>query len=107
MVWAKEQGFPETKYEEVIKNHHAVVKETILKQMAENGKKEKLKGFEQIINVHIVYEGLNDLKQGFSVENDCLTPTFKLKRPQLKERFKKEIADMYKEIAARAPAATV
>jgi hypothetical protein len=52
-------------------------------QLKEMGKKEKLKSFELIFDIHI--EGkINDLRQGFSVENDCLTPTFKLKRNELK-----------------------
>ena len=31
----------------------------------------------------------------FSIENDLLTPTMKLKRNVAKERFKNEIADLY------------
>jgi len=34
----------------------------------------------------------------FSAENDLMTPTFKLKRPQLAKRYKKQIDDMYKEL---------
>lgn len=33
--------------------------------------------------------------EAFVVENGLLTPSFKLKRPQAKERFAREIADMY------------
>jgi long-chain acyl-CoA synthetase len=32
----------------------------------------------------------------FSVDNDLITPSFKLKRPQLKKRFEKQIQSMYK-----------
>jgi len=38
------------------------------------------------------------LPKQFNVENDLATPTFKLKRPQLKEYFTKEIERMYREI---------
>lgn len=47
-----------------------------------------LKGFERARAVHVVAEP-------FSVENDLLTPTFKLKRPQIRDRFKTEIEAMY------------
>jgi long-chain acyl-CoA synthetase len=36
----------------------------------------------------------------FSVENDLLTPSFKLKRPQLQKRYQAEIDRMYAEINA-------
>ena len=38
---------------------------------------------------------VNELAQGFSIENDCLTPTFKLKRPQLLQKFGEEVDAMY------------
>jgi hypothetical protein len=40
----------------------------------------QVKGFEAIRGVHL------DAEQ-FSVENDCMTPTFKFKRPQLQKRY--------------------
>jgi len=33
---------------------------------------------------------------GFNVKNDCLTPTFKLKRPQLLARYQAGIDALYK-----------
>ena len=57
-------------------------KKFILDRMIEEGKAAKLKTFELPQAVHL--EGtINELNQGFSIDNDCLTPTFKLKRPQL------------------------
>ena len=35
------------------------------------------------------------LDQGFTIENGCLTPTFKLKRPQLLKMFQAEVDAMY------------
>jgi len=34
----------------------------------------------------------------FTVENNLLTPTFKSKRPQLQERYQKEIDEMYEDL---------
>ncbi|XP_072038629.1 long-chain-fatty-acid--CoA ligase 1-like [Amphiura filiformis] len=64
------------------------VKDAILKQIVQHGKKRGLKGFELVRDIHIH----NDL---FSVENGLLTPTFKGKRPALKEFFASQLAEMY------------
>ena len=63
-------------------------KEYILSELVSTGKAEKLKGFEIVRAVHLV-------PTPFSIEEDLLTPTFKLKRPQLQKKFQKEIDAMY------------
>ena len=69
-------------------------KKFILDEMIKEGKAAKLKTFELPQAVHL--EGkINELNQGFSIENDCLTPTFKLKRPNLLKLYKTEIDAMY------------
>lgn len=45
-------------------------------------------GFEQIRKIHL------DAEQ-FSVEQNLITPTFKLKRPQLLKHYKEQIDAMY------------
>ena len=68
------------------------------------GKAAKLKTFELPKAVHL--EGkINELNQGFSIENDCLTPTFKLKRPQLLKRYQTEIDAMYITLGVRQASA--
>ena len=52
------------------------------------GRAEKLKGFELIKALHLE-------PNAFAVEDDLLTPTFKLKRPQLQKKYQKIIDDMY------------
>lgn len=52
------------------------------------GKADKLKGFEIVKSILLDTEG-------FSVENDLLTPSFKLKRPQLQIKFQSQIDAMY------------
>ena len=69
-------------------------KKLILDEMIKEGKAAKLKTFELPQAVHL--EGkINELNQGFSIENDCLTPTFKLKRPNLLKLYKTEIDAMH------------
>eukprot|EP00316_Scyphosphaera_apsteinii_P019813 CAMPEP_0119321898 /NCGR_PEP_ID=MMETSP1333-20130426/56729_1 /TAXON_ID=418940 /ORGANISM="Scyphosphaera apsteinii, Strain RCC1455" /LENGTH=666 /DNA_ID=CAMNT_0007328987 /DNA_START=19 /DNA_END=2019 /DNA_ORIENTATION=+ len=66
----------------------------IMQEIASEAKACKLKSFEIPKAIHL--EGnINELLQGFSIENDCLTPTFKLKRPQLLKRYKAEVDAMY------------
>jgi long-chain acyl-CoA synthetase len=52
------------------------------------GKAEKLKGFELPKALYLEPEL-------FSIEQDLLTPTFKLKRPQLQKKYQKQIDEMY------------
>ena len=49
-----------------------------------------LQGFEQVRALHLD-------KEQFSVEKDLLTPTFKLKRPQLLKHYQAQVDAMYKE----------
>ena len=54
---------------------------------------DRLKGLNvQVAAVHLEPEP-------FSIENGLQTPTFKLKRPQAKEKFQDAIAQMYKTLS--------
>ena len=75
----------------------AEAKKLILDEMAAEGKAAKLKSFELPKAVFLVGE-INELNQGFSIENDCLTPTFKLKRPQLLKKYSEQIDKMYESL---------
>ncbi|KAL4427692.1 hypothetical protein ABPG75_001781 [Micractinium tetrahymenae] len=66
------------------------VKKELLAQLTATGKEGKLKGFEMVRAIYI--ESPSNL---FSVENDLLTPTFKLKRAPLQKRYQAEIDAMY------------
>ncbi|XP_074346966.1 long chain acyl-CoA synthetase 6, peroxisomal-like [Apium graveolens] len=60
------------------------------------GGEAQLRGFEFAKAVTLVIEPL-------PLENGLLTPTFKIKRPQEKAYFTKQITGMYREIAASDP----
>ena len=64
------------------------VKAHVLKSMIATGNDAGLKGFEQVRAIRLCDEL-------FTVENGLITPTFKLKRPQARERFQRDIDEMY------------
>jgi long-chain acyl-CoA synthetase len=88
-AWAKQEG---------IENHDDLealckspeVKKKVLEDMTREAKEHKLKGFEFVKNIYLE-------PNEFTVESDLITPTFKLKRPQLKEKYFKIINDLYEE----------
>lgn len=60
----------------------------IRSDMTAREKSEKLNGFEKAKKIHITPEL-------FTVENNLLTPTFKLKRKETREKYQKQIDEMY------------
>jgi len=62
--------------------------DTIFNDMTTVGKAARLRGFEFVKKIKL-------LTEDFSIENDQLTPTFKLKRPQLKKRYIAVIDELY------------
>ena len=67
------------------------IKRQMLKDLERLAEKKKLQGFEKIKAVYIATEP-------FTVENDLLTPTLKLKRNEAAKAFRKEIDALYKTI---------
>ena len=74
--------------------HDANVKAKVLESLNHTAKAGKLKGFETVRAVFLEPEL-------FSVENELLTPTFKLKRPQLQKKYQAEIDAMYAAMKTR------
>ena len=62
----------------------------IISDMDKFGRKNGLKGFEVVKKIIL-------FKEGFTIENDLITPTLKLKRHNLKMRFNNDILELYKE----------
>ncbi|PFH32839.1 putative long-chain fatty acid CoA ligase [Besnoitia besnoiti] len=67
----------------------------VAESMMNVAKEHKLKGFEIVKKFRLVAEP-------FSIENDLLTPTMKIKRFLAKERFAKEITALYSEMGAES-----
>ncbi|XP_013395506.1 long-chain-fatty-acid--CoA ligase 5 [Lingula anatina] len=89
-AWIKKQNITGSTMEEWCKND--VLKDAILNDILECGKKAGLHSFEQVKDIFL-YPEL------FSVENDLLTPTFKAKRPLLRKHFAKQIEEMYEKLS--------
>lgn len=64
------------------------VKAMIQKSLSEEARVAKLKGFEQVADIVLT-------PVPFSVETGTMTPTFKLKRPQLREAYAPALEAMY------------
>eukprot|EP01137_Pigoraptor_chileana_P008476 Opistho-2@55367 len=75
-----------TNMREIVANPR--VKAIILESIKEESKKAGLAGFEIVRDIF-----LSD--DAFSVQNNILTPSFKLKRPQAKAQYDKHIRAMY------------
>jgi long-chain acyl-CoA synthetase len=71
-------------------NDSAVIKHMI-KDLDRIAEKRKLQGFEKVKGIYLALEP-------FTVENDLLTPTLKLKRSEASKAFRKEIDELYNQI---------
>ncbi|KAH0795057.1 AMP-binding enzyme family protein [Histomonas meleagridis] len=78
-----------SEYEEICKSKE--LNAEIMKQMNECGKRHKLFGYQYVKAIHV------DTKE-WTVENDLLTPTFKLRRKKVGDMYKKQIDELYDEI---------
>jgi len=92
--WARAQGInlsgdKEADFRSLCNDSRAA--EAVLKDVNQMGKEAKLRGFEFLARLVLTPEE-------FTQANDFVTPTFKLKRPQLRKYFQKEIDAMYSTI---------
>ncbi|KAG0355701.1 Long chain acyl-CoA synthetase 7 peroxisomal [Gamsiella multidivaricata] len=74
------------------------VNEAYLKELGKAGKAGGLRGFEFVKKVYLTTDA-------FSVENDLLTPTLKVRRPQVQAHFKEQLRAMYGDMKASAVSA--
>eukprot|EP01126_Amoeba_proteus_P025837 TRINITY_DN2567_c0_g2_i2.p1 TRINITY_DN2567_c0_g2~~TRINITY_DN2567_c0_g2_i2.p1 ORF type:complete len:137 (-),score=24.57 TRINITY_DN2567_c0_g2_i2:77-487(-) len=67
------------------------INKLVLEDMNTVGKANKLRGFELLKAIHLE-------PRPFTIENDLLTPTFKIKRPQVTKAFGTELSELYKDL---------
>ena len=70
------------------------MEQAVLRQIEQAAREAKLAGFEVVRRLALDHEA-------WSVENGLLTPTFKVKREQMREHYQKRIEELY---AQGAPA---
>ena len=75
---------------ETVYQNPAIIKQ-LLKDLDHIAERKKLQGFEKIKAIYLATEP-------FTVENDLLTPTLKLKRTEASKAFRKEIVELYKRV---------
>mmetsp|Transcript_26409 Transcript_26409/g.60074 ORF Transcript_26409/g.60074 Transcript_26409/m.60074 type:complete len:81 (-) Transcript_26409:949-1191(-) len=68
------------------------------------GRQAKLRGFELPKQIDFETE-INQLGQGFTIEGDLITPTLKLRRPNLLKKYQSKIDAMYAQIQKEESAA--
>ncbi|EED15120.1 AMP-binding enzyme, putative [Talaromyces stipitatus ATCC 10500] len=68
------------------------IKKAVLKDFDRTAKKHKLAGYERVRKFTLMIEP-------FSIENDLLTPTLKMKRPPIVKKFRALLDDMYAQLA--------
>ncbi|KAK3118377.1 hypothetical protein QOZ80_9BG0698200 [Eleusine coracana subsp. coracana] len=88
-AWAASEGIQYEDLRQLCADPRA--RAAVLADMDSIGKEAQLRGFEFAKAVTLVAEP-------FTLENGLLTPTFKVKRPQAKAYFAKEISDMYAQL---------
>ncbi|KAH8820477.1 hypothetical protein F5884DRAFT_50589 [Xylogone sp. PMI_703] len=75
------------------------VRKAVVHELDKIGKKYKFNSYERVRNVWLELEP-------FTIENELLTPTLKLKRPQSVKKFRAELDQMYEEsLAEESPKA--
>lgn len=91
--WAVKNSIADTSEMALVSN--PAVGELLVQEIAKLGSRgsKELLGFEVPARIHIEHEV-------FSVENDLLTPTFKIKRHEARKKYKAMVAEMYADLDA-------
>jgi long-chain acyl-CoA synthetase len=87
-IWAAthDASLAKEPFEQICK--HPILKKTILSDIRAFSEQNKLNGFETVKAIYVD-------SSPFSLENDLMTPTFKLKRQKARDHYEAEIAKMY------------
>ncbi|GBE62125.1 long-chain fatty acid [Babesia ovata] len=94
--WKESNGMGSLSFKEVCGKKE--LRDAIMAEMEKLFQENGLKGYEKVKAIHVEHEP-------FSVENDLLTVTAKLRRHKLRERYAAEIDALYKELRAANKAA--
>ena len=81
------------------KEYYNDVNKKIYDEMIAEGKRQQLKGFEQVKGI-VIDDTIGALFTSFNVENNTMTPSMKLKRPQLLKRYIDPIKALYTKLGS-------
>jgi len=90
-AWAQEHGLSGAEASSATVAANPQFQQAVLADMARVAQEAQLRGFELVKKLHFHPEP-------FSLEQGLITPTFKLKRPQLKAFFQPQIAKLYENL---------
>lgn len=98
-LWKDEGLTPATpeycaKFKKIVSENYDTVKEIVGKDIKKLEATSGLQSFEKIRDFYIEHD-IDELLQGFNVARDTLTPTFKMRRPQLLRYYVEQIKKMY------------
>ncbi|KAK1865029.1 hypothetical protein I4F81_007565 [Pyropia yezoensis] len=96
LQWAPKYGHPPS-LETLVASPEAQLKQAVLSDLQRQAKVSKLPPHERVRNVSFE-TNLDASGMGFTMENELLTPTHKLRRPALAERYESEVLRMYGEL---------
>ncbi|KAL8963453.1 MAG: hypothetical protein Q9193_000285 [Seirophora villosa] len=69
------------------------IRKAVVKELDKVGRKNKFAGYEKVKNCYLYLDP-------FTIDNELLTPTLKLKRPQTANIFRRQLDELYAEVAA-------
>lgn len=96
LQWAPKYGHPPN-LEALVASPEGQLKQAVLADLQRQAKASKLPVHERVRNV--CFETVLDASGlGFTMENELLTPTHKLRRPALAEHYESEVLRMYGEL---------
>lgn len=70
----------------------AKVRKAVIKELDKVGRKNKFAGYERVRKCYLYLDP-------FTIENELLTPTLKLKRPQTAKQYRQQLDELYAEVA--------
>lgn len=91
IAFAKENKFNTFDYDELCENKELI--SLLLKELDKFGRSKGLLGYEIIKNIY-----LESYEDGFTVDNGLITPTFKLKRKEIKSKYEDVIQKLYDDL---------
>ncbi|KAI4242697.1 MAG: hypothetical protein L6R40_003918 [Gallowayella cf. fulva] len=69
------------------------VRKAVIKELEKVGRKNRFAGYERVRNCYLYVDP-------FTIDNELLTPTLKLKRPQTAKMYRKQLDELYTEVLA-------